>query len=69
MPEIRYIEIYEQGTGQLIGSEPYEVSDEQLQWEHDQVRAQELLATSPSAITMPDIWELLRIIGRREGII
>lgn len=33
----------------------------------DVVRARELLATSPAVITMPEIWELLRIIGRRSG--
>jgi len=29
--------------------------------------AEEILSTSPAAITLPDIWELLRIIGRRLG--
>lgn len=33
----------------------------------DTIRAAEILATSPSAITMPEMWELLRIIGRRLG--
>jgi len=33
----------------------------------DQARAEELLATSPNVITMPEIWELLRIFGRRHG--
>ncbi|MBA7659129.1 hypothetical protein ES703_67094 [subsurface metagenome] len=33
----------------------------------DTVRAEELLATSPQVITQPDIWELLRIYGRRHG--
>jgi len=28
--EIRYIEVYEQGTGKLLRREPYEVSDEEL---------------------------------------
>lgn len=65
MPETRYIELYEQGTGRLIGTESYEVSDEELQHEADQARAAELIATSPAAITMPEIWELLRILARR----
>lgn len=30
-------------------------------------RAMALLTTSPSVITMPEIWELLRIFGRRLG--
>lgn len=34
----------------------------------DEARAQELLATSPNIITQPEIWELLRIIGRRLGL-
>lgn len=33
----------------------------------DTVRAREILATSPDAITQPQIWELLRIMGRRLG--
>jgi len=33
----------------------------------DTLRAQELLESSPDAITQPEIWELLRIIGRRLG--
>lgn len=69
MTETRYIEVYEQGTGQVIGYEAYEVSDEQLQREHDEARASEILATSPDAITMPEIWELLRIFARRLGLI
>lgn len=33
----------------------------------DTLRAQELLATSPSVITQPELWELTRIFGRRLG--
>lgn len=33
----------------------------------DTIRAVELLATSPDVITQPEIWELLRIFGRRLG--
>lgn len=33
----------------------------------DTIRAEELLATSPKVLTMPEMWELLRIIGRRLG--
>lgn len=69
MPETRHIEIYEQGTGEVIGYEPYEVSDEQLQSEHDEARATEILATSPNVITMPEIWELLRILIQHQGLI
>lgn len=35
----------------------------------DTLRAQELLTTSPSTITMPEMWELLRIYARRFGIL
>lgn len=31
------------------------------------LRAKELLANPPTAITMPQVWELLRIIGRKFG--
>ena len=30
MPETRYIETYEQGTGKLLSKTPYVVSDEEL---------------------------------------
>lgn len=33
----------------------------------DTIRAEEILATSPAAITQPEIWELLRILGRSLG--
>lgn len=33
----------------------------------DTIRAQEILASSPDAITMPEMWELMRIFGRRLG--
>lgn len=33
----------------------------------DTLRAQELLQTSPTVITQPQIWELLRIFGKRLG--
>lgn len=33
----------------------------------NELRAQELLETSPAVITMPEMWELLRIYGRRLG--
>lgn len=36
--------------------------------EPDLIRANELLATSPTVITMPEMWELIRIFARRLGI-
>lgn len=34
----------------------------------DEVRLAEIVATSPEAITMPDIWEAIRILARLRGI-
>ena len=33
----------------------------------DYIRACEILGSSPDVITQPEIWELLRLIGRRLG--
>lgn len=33
----------------------------------DTVRAREILTTSPAVISMPEVWELLRILGKRLG--
>lgn len=33
----------------------------------DTLRAEELLSSSPDAIAMPEMWELMRIFGRRLG--
>lgn len=33
----------------------------------DYERAKQLLATSPAVITMPQVWELLRILGKKHG--
>jgi len=33
----------------------------------DVIRAREILATSPSVITQPEMWELMRIFGRKLG--
>lgn len=35
----------------------------------DTIRAAEILATSPDIITQPEMWELMRIYGRRLGFI
>lgn len=34
----------------------------------DTIRAQELLENSPDVISMPEMWELMRIYGRRFGL-
>lgn len=69
MPETRYSEIYEQGTGQVIDYEPYEVSDEELAQELEDAACQEYLATSPDVITMPQMWYLLRAFAKKLGYI
>lgn len=56
MPEIRYIDIYEQGTGQLIGHEPYEVSDEEL---HQEALKQQLNDKHTLALQALQHWDLL----------
>jgi len=33
----------------------------------DDMRASEILANSPDVITLPEMWELVRIFGRRLG--
>ena len=33
----------------------------------DTISAEEILSTSPDVITQPEIWDLLRIFGRRLG--
>ena len=33
----------------------------------DTLRAEELLASSPQVITQPEMWQLMRIFGRRHG--
>lgn len=34
----------------------------------DRLRAEDLLATSPQAITQPEMWELMRIFGKLLGV-
>ena len=64
MPEIRYTEVYEEGTGRLIGHEPYKVSDEELQHEHDLALLQDILSQSPPAQGLPHLYEAVRILAR-----
>ncbi len=59
------------------GAVPAVASQEEIDLYHAEVviipldpdieRARVLLASSPDVITQPEIWELLRIIGRRSG--
>lgn len=44
MAEIRYAEVYEQGTGKLLRKEPYEVSDKELAEEKRILRMANILA-------------------------
>lgn len=43
MPETRYTEVYEQGTGKLLRKEPYEVSDEQLAEENEAKEIEQIM--------------------------
>jgi len=65
MTEIRYIEQYEDGI--LINSIPYQVSDEQLAAEAEQLTCENYLALSPAVITQPQIWYLLRAFAKKLG--
>lgn len=50
------------------GLEALGLSREWLNTEYiDLFRARELLANSPDVITQPEMWELLRILGRHFG--
>lgn len=59
------------------GAVPAEATQEDINRYHAEViilppdpdvtRAMEILECSPDVITQPEIWELLRIIGRRSG--
>lgn len=61
----------------ILALELHDLTQEEIDFYHshvmpyepdpDTIRAEELLASSSSAITMPEIWELLRIIGKRMG--
>lgn len=69
MPETRYIEVYKEGTGQAIGYESYEVSDEELAQEIEDDICRQYLQQSPDVITMPEIWFLLRAFAKKLGYI
>lgn len=67
MPEIRYREVYEQGTGVLLYTEPYEVSDEQLELEADKARIQTILEESPPVHGLPELYEAVRLLAKLQG--
>lgn len=45
----------------------YNAQVEILPPDPDTIRAEEILANSPDVITQPEMWELVRIFGRRLG--
>jgi len=67
----------EHNAFKLLGVESRDPTQDEIDFYHqtvvitepdpDTIRAEEILATSPTLITMPEIWELLRIICRRLG--
>ena len=66
MPETRYVEVYEQGTGKLLRKEPYEVSDEQLEVERRLKRKDEILKKPRQNWTPDDVKDLIEFLLARE---
>jgi len=62
MPETRYKEVYEQGTGKLLRREPYVVSDEELEIERLMMVRDKILAKPKKDWTIEDIKNLLEIL-------
>ena len=62
MPETRYTEIYEQGTGKLIAKEPYEVSDEELRRETLLERLMTISKKGRANWTIADVKDLLESV-------
>lgn len=53
--------LFDKITNALVDNPAY------TEFSPDYIRASELLATSPDVIKMPEVWELLRIFGRKLG--
>lgn len=53
--------LFDEASQSLIPNPAYPLIDP------DTLRAEELLQSSPNVITMPEMWELFRIFGRRLG--
>ncbi|MBA7701519.1 hypothetical protein ES703_110259 [subsurface metagenome] len=57
----------ESGTPTQADIDAYNAQVEILPPDPDTIRAEEILSNSPDVITQPELWELVRIFGRRLG--
>ena len=62
MPVIRYAQIFK--DGQLIDSEPYEVSDEELARENADQVIKRLSAKADNEMTTPEMAQFLKALAR-----
>jgi len=69
MPETRYAEIYEQGTGKLLSREPYEVNDEELKIEAAIETIRRVQQKAKKGWTLTDIKDLLEALLIQAGVI
>ena len=63
MPEIRYIETYD-NQGNVVETTSYEVSDEELEREQAEGDLEELLALADEQVIMPKIGKFLKALAR-----
>ncbi len=62
MPEIRYAQIFK--DGELIDSQPYEVSDEELALENAEQVISQLSAKEDNEMTTPEMAQFLKALAR-----
>ncbi|MCH8863851.1 MAG: hypothetical protein IIB13_00595 [Chloroflexi bacterium] len=62
MPVIRYAQIFK--DGQLIDSQPYEVSDEELALENADQVIKRLSAKADNEMTTPEMAQFLKALAR-----
>jgi len=62
MPEIRYTKVYR--DGKLVGREPYEVSDDELERESAEQVIRELSARADNEVTMLEIARFVKALAR-----
>jgi len=62
MPETRYVETYQ--DGKLVGREPYEVSDDELERESAEQVIRELSARADNEVTMLEIARFVKALAR-----
>lgn len=62
MAETRYREVYQ--DGRLVGNEPYEVSEGQLEMEKAEDSIRTLAAKADNELTVPEIARFVKALGR-----